>query len=53
MHRFSFVAFVITRLNFPGVRLRLWRKHTPCDEWECNTCNPFVDPSGRPMFSAV
>ena len=42
MHRWSFLALVITKKNFPGARLRLWLKHTPCDEHECDICNPVI-----------
>ncbi len=47
MFRFSMVAYVITTFNFPGRRLQLWFKHVPCESFECEICNPFVDASGR------
>lgn len=41
MHRFGFLRLLL-RLNFPDHRLRAWVKHTPCEKYECDVCNPLI-----------
>lgn len=44
MNRFSFLRMVL-RLNFPDVMLKAWKRHTPCQEYECDVCNPLISNS--------
>lgn len=42
MHRLRYIAFLITKVCFPAGRLKLWLRHVPCDEYECDICNPIL-----------